>query len=131
MFTRTSLIKAFGALLGLALTATTLSAVQTTDREYITFSGPVVLPGVTLRAGTYIFEEANLMSSSDLVLVRNKATYQVCFLGFTTPIERPAALKPGQSVVLGEAPRGVAPLILAWYPLGETRGHEFIHKAAR
>jgi hypothetical protein len=125
------LIKAFGALLGLALTATTLSAVQTTDREYITFSGSVGLPGVTLRAGTYIFEEANLMSSSDLILVRNKATYQVCFLGFTTPIERPAGLKPDQSVVLGEAPTGVAPLILAWYPLGETRGHEFIHKTAR
>jgi hypothetical protein len=105
--------------------------VPATGREYITFSGPVGLPGVTLRAGTYIFEEANLTSSSNLIMVRNKATYQLCFLGFTTPIDRPAGLKHDQSVVLGEAPRGVAPLILAWYPLGETRGHEFIHKTAR
>ena len=29
------------------------------DTNYLTFSGPVALPGVELRAGTYIFERAS------------------------------------------------------------------------
>ena len=128
MFTRSSLMTAWGALLGLVLTAATLSALPRGGREYLTFSGPVRLPGVTLEAGSYIFEVADLASSSDLIRVRNKATYRVAFLGFTLPIDRPAGLRGDQSVVFGEAPRGVPPPILAWYPLGETRGHEFIHK---
>ena len=127
MLVRSSFCTVWAVLLGLALTAATLSAVPTGDREYVTFSGPVRLPGVTLGAGTYVFEEANLMSS-DIILVRNKATYQVCFLGFTRRIDRPAGLRTDQSVVLGEAEKGVAPPILAWYPLGESSGHEFIHK---
>ena len=128
MFTRSSFTAAWGALLGLALTAATLSAVSTGDREYVTFSGPVGLPGVTLGPGTYIFEVGKLMGASDLILVRNKATAQGCFIGFTKRIDRPAGLRPDQSVVLGEAPRGIAPPILAWYPLGESTGHEFIYK---
>jgi hypothetical protein len=130
MFTRNSFMTAGGALVGLVLTTATLSALPRGNHEYLTFSGPVRLPGVTLGAGTYIFEVADLMSSSDLIRVRNKATYRVAFQGFTIPIDRPAGLRPNQSVVLGEAPKGVPPPILAWYPLGESRGHEFIHKTA-
>jgi hypothetical protein len=132
MFTRNSFTSAWGALLGLALTTATLSAVSTGDREYVTFSGPVALPGVTLGPGTYIFEVAKLMGASDLILVRNKkANTQKCFIGFTKRIDRPAGLRPDQSVVLGEAPRGVAPPILAWFPFGDSTGHEFIYKRAR
>ena len=128
MFTRSSLMTAWGAVLGLVLTTGTLSALSMGGREYLTFSGAVRLPGVTLEAGSYIFEVADLASSSDLIRVRNKTTYRVVFLGFTIPIDRPAGLRRHQSVVFGEAPRGVPPPIVAWYPLGESRGHEFVHK---
>ena len=130
MFTRNSFMTAWGALLGLVLTTATLSALPRGEGEYLTFSGPVQLPGVTLGAGTYIFEVVDLTSSADLIRVRDKATYRVSFLGFTRPIDRPAGLSRNQSVVLGETPRGVPPPILAWYPLGESRGHEFVHKTA-
>jgi hypothetical protein len=128
MFSRNSFITIWGAVIGLGLTTATLSALPRGDSEYLTFSGPVRLPGVTLGAGTYIFEVVDLQSSRDVVQVRNKATYQVSFLGFTRAVDRPAALRRGQSIVFGEAPRSVAPPILAWYPLGESRGHEFVHK---
>jgi hypothetical protein len=128
MSTRSSLMTAWGAVLGLVLTTATLLALPRGGREYLTFSGPVQLPGVTLEAGSYIFEVADLASSSDLIRVRNKATYRVVFAGFTLAVERPADLRRDQSVVFGEAPKGVPPPILAWYPLGERSGHQFIHK---
>ena len=130
MFTRTSFITAAGALLGLALTTATLLAVPNTGPDYLTFSGPVGLPGVTLEAGTYSFQVVDSMSTSNLILVRNKATYRVCFMGFTRRVRRPAGLRRDQSVLLGEAPKGVAPPILVWYPIGEDAGHEFIRKTA-
>jgi hypothetical protein len=127
MFSLTSFVTAWCMLLALAMTATPLSAVPKTGVEYITFSGPVELPGVRLGPGTYIFEVVDLMSSSDLVRVRNKVTYKVCFLGFTRRVDRPAGLRQNQSIVLGEVPSGLAPPILAWYPFGERWGHEFVH----
>jgi hypothetical protein len=130
MFTRNSFITICGAVLGLGLTTATLSALPRECSEYLTFSGPVQLPGVTLGAGTYVFEVVDLTSSRDLIRVRNKATYQVSFLGFTQAVDRPASLRRNQSIVFGEAPKGVAPPILAWYPIGESRGHEFVHKTS-
>jgi hypothetical protein len=128
MVTRNSLIRACGALIALAMTAATLSAVTLTSREYVTFSGPVALPGVTLAAGTYVFEVANPMSGGDIILVRNRATYRPCFLGFSARVDRPAGLRQDQSVTLGETPKGVPPPILGWYPMGESTGHEFSYK---
>jgi hypothetical protein len=115
-------------LLALATTAATLSAVTPTGQEFVTFSGRVRLPGVTLEAGTYIFELADPMSTGDVVLVRTRATGRACFLGFTTRVDRPAGLKYDQSVTLGETPKGVPPPILGWYPLGDRTGHEFNYK---
>jgi hypothetical protein len=133
MFHRASLI-ACGALLGLALAVGTVSATanlaeSANHLEYVTFSGPVSLPGVALGSGTYSFEVANPDTSSDIVLIRNKATRQVCFLGFTHRVDRPADMRSDRSIVLGEAPAGVAPPIMQWYPIGESTGHEFLYKS--
>jgi hypothetical protein len=128
MLTRTSFITVCGALVGLTLTAATLSAVSNSAREYVRFSGPVGLPGVTLEGGSYIFEVLDPMGTGDVILVRSKTTYQARFLGFTRRVDRPAGLTDDQSVVLGEAPKGVAAPVLGWYPIGDSRGHEFIYK---
>jgi hypothetical protein len=132
MLTRTSLITVGGALLGLALVATTLSVIpkaSTLDGlEYLTFSGPVALPGVALGAGSYTFEVANPESSRDVVRVRSRATNEVIFLGFTKRVERPAGMRRDRSVMLGEAHAGVAPPILGWYPIDQALGHEFVYR---
>ena len=96
---------------------------------HLTFSGAVGLPGVTLSAGTYIFERADPMMSADIVRVLSPDRRQVYFTAFTERVSRPAPR--GRTIVLGEAPRGAAPPILEWYPMGESRGHGFVYDHRR
>jgi hypothetical protein len=135
MFNPRVVLRACGALLGLIIaagTVTTLSASVRSNRlEYLTFSGPVSLPGVTLSRGTYTFEVANSESSADIVRVRNRATDAVVFLGFTYRVERPKGMADNRSIVFGEAPRGVVPPILEWYPSGDMTGHQFRYSKTR
>ena len=135
MFNRRVVLWAFGAFLGLVIaagTVTSLSASVLSNRiEYLTFSGPVSLPGVTLNRGTYTFEVANSEASADIVRVRNRATDAVVFLGFTHRVERPRGMADNRSIVFGEAPRGVVPPILKWYPGGDRTGHQFRYSQKR
>jgi hypothetical protein len=94
---------------------------------YLSFSGPVRLPGVTLTAGTYIFEIANPMSTSDVVVVRGRERQKTYFLGMTRPIVRPSGARGEKPVTFGEAARGEAQPITAWYPAGEQVGREFLY----
>jgi hypothetical protein len=135
MFNRRVVLRASGAFLGLVIaagTATSLSALVLSNRtEYLTFSGAVSLPGVTLNRGAYTFEVANSEASADIVRVRNRATNAVVFLGFTYRVERPRGTADNRSIVFGEAPRGVVPPILEWYPGGDRTGHQFRYSQMR
>jgi hypothetical protein len=135
MFNRRVVLRASGAFLGLVIaagTVTSLSASMRLNRlEYLTFSGPVSLPGVTLNRGTYTFEVANSEASADIIRVRNRTTNVVMFLGFTHRVERPKGTSDNRSIVFGEAPRGSAPPIAEWYPGGEATGHQFIYAQKR
>jgi hypothetical protein len=120
--------------LGGALVAlmTTVSASTWTDparTTYLTFRQPVSLPGVELAAGTYIFELADAGKSMDLVRVSSRDRSKVYLMAFTTLVNRPAGMRPDRMVTLGEASRGVAPPIRAWYPNDDTnKGHAFIYR---
>jgi hypothetical protein len=94
-------------------------------RSLLTFSGAVSLPGVTLHAGTYEFVVANPESGSNIVSVRTNG--RACYLGFANRIDRPAGMREDRVISLGESKIGVAPPVLAWYPVGQTRGFEFIY----
>src|SRR5882757_7401806 len=111
MLTRRSFVTACGALFGLALGVPTLSDTGG-GIEYLTFSGPVGLPGVSLGAGSYSFQVLDLQGSATVVSVRNRATHQPVFLGMTQRVERTTGTGTDRVVVLGESPRGVAPPIL-------------------
>jgi hypothetical protein len=115
--------------LGLLAAAAGLHAETVLTRlEYLTFRAPVALPGVTLGAGSYAFEVAN-PDAGDVVRVRNRATNRVAFVGFTFRVQRPAgAGKRTGQVVLGEGRRGEAAPILAWYPVDEDLGYQFIYR---
>ena len=135
MFNRRVVLRACGAFLGLVIaagtTATLSASVRSNRIQYLTFSAPVSLPGVTLSRGTYTFEVANPEASADIVRVRNRATDAVVFLGFTYRVERPKGKADDRSIVFGEAPRGVAPPILEWYPGGDVTGHQFRYGKTR
>jgi hypothetical protein len=124
--TKTTLA-ACGAMAMLLATAGAGRALESdADINYLTFSGPVALPGVELQAGTYIFERA---TPSDLSMIRvtSRDTKTVFLTALTHMVTRPGNLPRGQVVSLGESPRGVAPPIKVWYPLNRSLGHEFIY----
>jgi hypothetical protein len=126
MVTRRALATATGALIGLAVEVATLAA--SSRLEYLTFSGPVSLPGVTLPAATYSFEVVDYRTSGNVVRVRDHDTRQSIFLGITHRVDRPGGAKKDASVVFGESLRGVPPPIVVWYPGGHSVGHEFIYR---
>ena len=126
MLNRKSLLSAVGALLGLAVAVASANAwVSASRTTYLTFSGPVGLPGVTLGTGTYVFEVAD--GRVDIVRVMNKSRSTVFYMGFTEQVERPAGLSPNHQVSFSEVKPGVAPPIAAWYPLGDAIGHRFLY----
>jgi len=115
-------VAAIGILVGVSLHAHG----SVSDVNYLTFNRPVSLPGVTLGAGTYIFERAS-QNTPDVVRVMSRDRKSVYFMGFTLSIARPDALGD-RVVLLGEAARDSAPPIKAWFPIGEAVGRQFIYR---
>ena len=130
MTTRALLITTLALALG-ASAGPASAGSSTADRlTYLTFSRAVALPGITLPAGTYAFDVFDPGSSANVVRVRNKERSRTYFLGMTTRIERPSGLPGDRRVTFGEAARGVALPIAAWYP-GESSGYLFLYDRAR
>ena len=126
MINRRSMLVACGGILCL-LMVVSVNAWSANRATSLTFSGPVALPGVTLGTGTYVFELADPDVGWDIVRVRSEDRSRVYFMGFTYRIERPAGLRADRPVSFGEAPAGLATPITAWYPEGESTGHQFIY----
>jgi hypothetical protein len=92
--------------------------------EHLTFPVPVALPAVTLVAGEYTFQ-VNHVDAGNVVNVRHRQSNRLVFQGFTMAVERPRGLT--KSVVFAEAVEGQATPIAAWYPMGESRGYQFVY----
>jgi hypothetical protein len=92
----------------------------------LTFSKPVALPGVTLGAGTYIFERAAPSTAIEIVRVSSKDRRFVYFMGYTRLVARPRG--SNASITFSEAPAGAAVPIAAWYPTATSTGHQFLYR---
>ena len=103
----------------LALSAGVLASASS-HTTYLTFSGAVELPGLTLPAGTYVFERVETSSRIDLVRVRSKRHNTVYLTAFTNMVNRPRDLGPNQVVTFREARPGAAPQIAVWFPAGKV-----------
>jgi len=115
------------AVVGLCLAASSHALGTVNRTTYVTFSSDVALPGVKLAAGTYIFELPEPMTSPSLVRVLSRDRHKVHLMAFTHFVNRPAGADQ-KIVSLGEARRGEAPPITAWYPTDESMGREFIYR---
>jgi hypothetical protein len=115
--------------MGLTQSAATSSLGERTT--YITFSQPVQLPGVELRAGTYIFERAEPLGAPSIVRVLSRDRAIPYYLGFTNFAERPSGTAANAVVSFGESRIGEPAPVTAWWPSGELRGHQFIYLAHR
>ena len=100
-------------------------ATSTELTNSLTFNGPVALPGVTLPAGTYLFQR--LEGGENVVRVIEAKTRRPLYMGFTHRVPRPHTLQVDQLVVLGEAPRGEPTRVAMWFPIGRRVGQQFIY----
>jgi len=114
------------ALVGLVAAAPGDAGVDTARTTQLTFSKPFSLPGVTLGAGTYIFERAAPQSAIEVVRVSSRDRRFVYYTGFTELVEKPRGMK--SPVAFGEAAAGSAIPVREWYPTGTSTGHRFLYR---
>jgi hypothetical protein len=112
----------------LTVTAST-SALSELPRHttYLTFNTPISLPGVSLPAGTYIFELADSQTSEQVVQVLSRDRAHTYLLTLTRNIVRPKGLGD-RFITFAEGRVGATPRVAAWYPFNDSTGHEFIYR---
>ena len=130
MLNRRSMCTALGAIiLGLAMAASTAAWGTGNETTYLTFSGPFALPGVSLPAGTYVFEVADPVVTREIVRVLSRDLTHLYVSAFTRTVPRPYGMRADRQVTFAEVPRGTAPRVTTWFPIGESVGHQFVYPA--
>ena len=106
--------------------AATAHADEWNKLTYLTFSGPVNMPGITLPAGTYRFELMDPDSSRRVIRVSDKdgSKHYGIFLSIADQKLEPSD-KP--VVMFKEMPAGAPQAVQAWFYPGETTGYEFVY----
>ena len=125
--TRRGMLVVFGlALAGLAAAVPGNAGVDSGRTTELTFSRPFALPGVTLGAGTYIFERAAPQTAIEVVRVSSRDRRFVYYTGFTELVEKPRG--HASPIAFGEAPSGAPAPVRSWYPSGTNTGHRFLYR---
>jgi hypothetical protein len=93
---------------------------------YMTFSGPVQIPGVTLAAGTYTFKIADTQSNRHVVQVFTKDDNKLITTLMTIPNDRLEPVKD-TFVMFAERPAGTPVAVKAWFYPGRSIGEEFLY----
>ena len=93
---------------------------------YLTFSGPVQIPGATLHAGTYRFHLTDPDTSRNVLQVLSNDGATVYAMFHTMPDGR-TKVTEDPTVSFRETPAGVPPAIKSIFYGGEHRGYEFVY----
>ena len=96
------------------------------EKTVLNFSSPVMVPGATLPAGTYVFQLLEPDSSHHVVQITREGDSRVITTAMAVPMKRATAAK---DVILQFSPtdQGVPPAIRGWFYPGSSYGHEFIY----
>jgi hypothetical protein len=112
------------ALVGV-FSSTTTAQTDTRDRTFLTFSGPVEMPGVTLQAGTYVFKLADT-PSRNVVEVWDREEKKMIGHWLFVQADRPE-VSQDTVVMFKETAAGQTPAVHYWYYPGERIGKEFVY----
>ncbi len=95
-------------------------------KTFLTFSGPVSVPGATLPAGTYTFKLADLSGNRHVVQIFDKDEKKIYTTLMAIPNQR---MEPSDKpvVMFAEMPAGTPAAVKIWYYPGETIGNEFVY----
>ena len=97
-----------------------------TKLTYLTFSGPVQVPGVTLPAGTYMFKLADPAGGRRAIQIWDEKGTKMYTMLLTIPDEQLEA-KDEPVVLFSERPSGSAHAVKSWFYPAERIGYEFIY----
>jgi hypothetical protein len=124
---RVKLIATAMALAVLAMLAGNVTAqqVNTNERTFLTFSGAVEMPGVTLQPGTYVFKLADT-PARNVVQVWDEREKDILGQWTFVQAERPRVTED-TVVMFRETREGAMPAVQYWYFPGEKIGKEFIY----
>lgn len=113
------------------LTAGSTAAQTTQDRlTFVTFSGPVSIPGKTLPAGTYTFKLADTTADRHVVQVFDKDQTKILATLLAVAADRVEA--SGNPVItFKETATDRPPAVHYWYYAGERSGNEFVYPKAQ
>ena len=98
---------------------------NTLERTFLTFSGSVEMPGVTLQPGTYVFKLADT-PTRNVVQVWDKDEKNMIGHWTFVQAERPRVTED-TVVMFRETREGAMPAVQFWYFPGERIGKEFIY----
>ena len=104
---------------------TTAAQTDTRDRTFLTFSGAVEMPGVTLPAGTYVFKLADT-PSRNVVEVWDRDEKHMVGHWLFVQAQRPE-VSQDTVVMFKETAAGQTPAVHFWYYPGERIGKEFVY----
>ena len=104
---------------------TTAAQTDTRDRTFLTFSGPVEMPGVTLPTGTYVFKLADT-PSRNVVEVWDREEKKMMGHWLFVQAQRPDVSQE-TVVMFKETAAGQTPAVHYWYYPGERIGKEFVY----
>jgi hypothetical protein len=110
-----------------AASAQTIPADRTT---YVTFSGPVSIPGMTLPAGTYTFRLLNSDTNRNIVQIFDREGMKLYTTLLAIPATRPEP--SGDPVITFKVtPSDRPPAVRYWYYAGDTAGNELVYPRAQ
>jgi len=95
-------------------------------KTFLTFSGPVQIPGATLQAGTYMFQLADPDNARHVVMVKSKEGDKIYGMFMTIPNERLQA-SDENVIMFAESPAGTPQAVQAWFYPGDRIGEEFVY----
>jgi hypothetical protein len=119
----------FGIFIAAAMAVMTLapaSAVTHDKLAYLTFTGPVQVPGAILDAGTYQFRLTNPDVSRNVLQVRSNDGSMVYGMFNTIPDSRTTMTREAV-VTFRETPAGVPAAVKTLFYGGENVGYEFVY----
>jgi len=95
-----------------ALLATSAASGSIPHTNYLTFNSPFALPGVSLPAGTYVFDVV-ATGSNNVVRVTSRDGLRTYLTTFTVNVQRPKGLPVNRQIVFNEVPAGTTPPVRA------------------
>ena len=124
---RVKLIVTAVVLVAVAVVAGKVTAQQinTNDKTFMTFTGAVEMPGVTLQPGTYVFRLAD-SPTRNVVQVLDEGEKNILGQWNFVQAERPRVTEE-TVVMFKETREGATPAVQYWYFPGEKIGKEFIY----